>query len=184
MKIIAALSLALLTPPVSAATFNTTINKTSSVAFVSKQMGVSVNGGFKKFTSQISLDPAKPEIGTARIDIDLASIDAGSGDANDEVKGKSWFNVKEYPVASFVSSGLKAMSGNRYQSTGKLTIKGKSRDVIVPFTASPAGFNLVLDGSIPISRAQDGIGEGAWADPSVVADEVQVKFHFTLSAGK
>lgn len=184
MKTIVALLLAVTAGHALAATFNTPVANKSSVTFVSKQMGVAVNGGFGKFVSQISFDPAKPEAGKAQIDVSLASIDAGSGEANDEVKGKTWFNVKEYPVATFVSSGLKALGGNRYQATGRLTIKGKTHDVIVPFTASPAGFTLVLDGAIPVSRAQYGIGEGAWADPSVVADEVQVRFHFTLSAGK
>ncbi|HEU0282829.1 MAG TPA: YceI family protein, partial [Gallionella sp.] len=45
----------------------------SSITFVSKQMGVPVEGSFRKFTARIALDPARPETGTARIDIDLAS---------------------------------------------------------------------------------------------------------------
>lgn len=184
MKLITVLLFALVASQASAATFSTPIANKSSVTFVSRQMGVAVNGGFGKFSSQISFDPVRPESGKARIDVMLASIDAGSGEANDEVKGKAWFNAKEYPVATFVSGSLKPLGGNRYQATGKLSIKGKSRDVVVPFTATPAGFTLVLDGAIPISRAAYGIGEGAWADPSVVADEVQVRFHFTLSAGK
>ncbi len=184
MKIIAALLLAAAAGQVSAAVFKTPVANKSTVTFVSKQMGVAVNGGFGKFTSQISFDPARPETGKAQIDVVLASIDAGSSEANDEVKGKSWFDVREYPVATFVSSSLKKLGANRYQATGKLTIKGRTRDVVVPFTATPAGINLLLDGAIHISRAQYGIGEGSWADPSVVADEVQVRFHFTLGAGK
>lgn len=184
MKIIAALLLAAAAGQVSAAVFNTPVANKSAVTFVSKQMGVAVNGGFGKFTSQISFDPARPETGKAQIDVVLASVDAGSSDANDTVKGKSWFDVKDYPVATFVSSSLKRLGGNRYQATGRLTIKGRARDVIVPFTATPAGANLLLDGAIPISRTQYGIGEGSWADPSVVADEVQIRFHFTLGAGK
>lgn len=185
MKAIAAfILLAAVTVNASAALFNAPVAGKSTVTFVSKQMGVGVTGSFGQFASQISFDPTTPETGKAKIDVSLASIDAGSGDANDEVKGKAWFNVKEFPTATFVSTSLKALGANRYQATGKLTIKGKIRDVVVPFTATPAGFTLVLDGAIPISRAQFGIGEGAWADPSVVADEVQVRFHFILGAAK
>ena len=184
MKMISALLLAVAAGPIWAAPFSTPIVNKSSVTFVSKQMGVSVTGGFSQFTSQISLDPAHPQIGKAQIEVAVASIDAGSSEANDEVKGKSWFNVKQFPVASFVSSDVKALGGNRYQATGKLTIKGVSHQVVVPFTANPLGFLLVLDGAIPISRAQYSLGEGAWSDPSVVADAVQIRFHFTLGAGK
>ena len=37
----------------------------SNIAFVSKQMGVPVDGIFKKFTARITVDPAKPEAGRA-----------------------------------------------------------------------------------------------------------------------
>ncbi len=184
MKAISALLLLAASACVSAANFSVVNPSKSNINFVSKQMGVAVTGNFAQFNSQISLDPTHPEAGKAQITVMLNSIDAGSGEANDEVKGKVWFNVKEYPNATFVSSAVKALSGNRYQAVGKLTIKGKVRDVIVPFTAVPAGASLLLDGSIPISRAAYGIGEGAWADPSVVADDVQVKFHFMLNLAK
>jgi polyisoprenoid-binding protein YceI len=184
VRVLLALLLAAMAGQAAAAVFNTPVADKSSLTFVSRQMGVAVAGEFDKFVSQISFDPLKPGSGKAQIDVVLSSIDAGNGEVNDAVKGKSWFNVKEYPVATFVSSSLQALGGNRYRANGRLTIKGKSRDVTVPFTASPSGFMLVMEGSIPVLRSQYGIGEGAWADPSVVADEVQVRFHFTLDAAK
>jgi diguanylate cyclase (GGDEF)-like protein len=60
----------------------------SSITFVSKQMGVAVDGRFRKFAARIALDPARPETGTARIDIDLASIDTGSAEADAEVEAE------------------------------------------------------------------------------------------------
>ncbi|MDR3391128.1 MAG: YceI family protein [Sulfuriferula sp.] len=184
MRALLALLFAAMAGQAAAAVFNTPVVDKSSLTFVSRQMGVAVAGGFDKFTSQISFDPLKPETGKAQIDVVLSSIDTGNGEANDAVKGKSWFDVREYPVATFVSGSLKALGGNRYQATGRLTIKGKSRDVVVPFTASPSGFTLVLEGNIPVLRSLYGIGEGAWSDPSVLADEVQVHFHLTLDAAK
>lgn len=167
-----------------AAAFNVPVPDKSNISFVSRQMGVAVTGGFSKFTSQISFDPARPETGRARIDVALASVNAGSSDANDEVKSKAWFDVKTWPTASFVSNGIKALGGNRYQASGKLIIKGKSRDVVVPFRVSNTGRLLIVDGAIPISRTQYGIGAGEWADPSVVADAVQIRFHLTLGASR
>jgi polyisoprenoid-binding protein YceI len=152
----------------------------SSIAFVSKQMNVPVEGDFKKFTAQISLDPARPEAGRARIEIDLDSIDAGSAEANDEVKSKSWFNTREFPKASFVSSAVKALGGGRFEAAGKMTIKGKTLESHAPFTLKQEKGVLILDGAFPLKRLDYGIGSGVWSDTSVVADEVQVKFHFVL----
>jgi len=152
----------------------------SAIAFVSKQMNVPVEGAFRKFSAQINMDPGKPEAGRARIEIELASIDAGSAEADDEVKGKSWFNVREFPKASFVSSSVKALGGGRFETVGKMTIKGKTLDARAPFTLKQEKGVLILDGTFPLKRLDYGIGSGVWSDTSVVADEVQVKFHFVL----
>jgi polyisoprenoid-binding protein YceI len=147
-------------------------------------MGVPVEGRFKTFAAQISLDTSKPETGKAQIEIELASIDAGSSDANAEATGKAWFNIREFPGAKFVSGGIKSIGNGRYEATGKMTIKGKTRDVVAPFSAKADAGHLLIDGVIPILRLQYGIGEGAWADTGTVADEVQVRFRFTVAAKK
>ena len=168
----------------SAAEFNAVQHDKSRVGFVSKQMGVPVEGGFKKFTAQIAFDPAKPEGGRAQIEIDLASIDAGSSDADDEVKGKNWFDVRQFPTAKFVSSGVKALGGGRFEARGQMTIKGKTREVVAPFAYRMDGANAVLEGAVPIMRLQYGVGAGIWSDTATVADEVQVQFRLTVAAGR
>ncbi|HUW51360.1 MAG TPA: YceI family protein [Sulfuricella sp.] len=152
----------------------------STLAFVSKQMGVPVEGTFRKFAAQIRIDPTKPEAGRARVEIDLAGVDAGSAEADDEVKGKNWFNVREFPKASFVSSSVKALGGGRFEASGKMTLKGKTIEMRAPFTLKQEKDALILDGTFPLKRLDYGIGSGVWGDTSVVADEVQVRFHFIL----
>ena len=148
----------------------------SQITFVSKQMGVPVDGRFKKFDAKITVDPARPEAGKAQFEIDLASIDTGSDDADSEVKGKSWFNAATFPKATFVSSQVRPLGNNRYEALGKLTIKGTTRDVVAPFSIKQEAGGALFDGSFVLNRLQFKIGEGAWADTATVADEVQVKF--------
>lgn len=155
----------------------------SRITFTSTQMGVPVEGRFGKFSANLDFDPAKPDASKARIDIDLASVDAGSSDANAEVAGKGWFNVKEFPTASFVTNSIKALGKGRYEARGQMTIKGKTRDMAVTFSYQADGANGVIDGSLPLQRTQFGIGDGPWADTSVVADEVPIKFHLVVSPG-
>lgn len=154
----------------------------SSIAFVSKQMGVAVNGKFTKFTAQVAFDPAKPEAGKVNISIDLASIDAGSKDANDEVVGKQWFNVKAFPAATFVSTAIKSAGGGKYEVTGPLTIKGKSQPVTATFTVKAEPAAATFDGSFVLKRIDYAVGEGPWADVSMVANDVTVNFHVVASA--
>ena len=179
---IVVLVLSLCAPFVLAAEYGLLVPERSRIAFTSKQMGVPVEGEFKRYKVDVSFDPQRPETGRARIEVEVDSIDAGSKDANDEVRSKGWFDVKRFPVAAFVAEAgsVRALGGNRFEARGKMSIKGRTRDVVVPFTYGTEGTEAVLEGSIPILRTQYGIGEGAWSDTSVVADEVPVRFRLVL----
>lgn len=149
----------------------------STVSFVFRQMGVPISGRFGKFAAQLKFDPARPAAASATLDIDLASIDAGSADANDEVAGKLWFNTKVHPTARFVATGFRALGGNRYEAVGRLSIKGRTQEIAAPFAFSSQGRSGIAEGALTIKRADFAIGEGIWADFDTVANEVQIKFH-------
>jgi polyisoprenoid-binding protein YceI len=148
----------------------------SSVSAVSKQMGVPVEGKFRKFNAQIDFNTAKPEASKASVEIDIPSFDLGSAEFNSEVMKKDWFNAAQYPKASFVSSSVKPAAGGKYDVAGKLTIKGKTADVVFPLTVKKEGAGQVFEGALPIKRLAFNIGEGEWKDTSMVADEVVIKF--------
>ena len=155
----------------------------STITFVSKQMNVPVEGKFGRFTVQLAFDAAKPNEGRVQVELDMSSIDTGSEEANDEVKGKGWFDVKNYPTARFVSSTVKTLASGRYELAGKLTIKGRTKDVVAPFTFKPAGQGAVFEGAFVLKRLDYAIGEGVWSDTDTVANEVQVKFRISAVAG-
>ena len=166
---------------VQAAEFNQILTDKSSVSFVFKQMNVPVEGGFKRFKSQLKFDPAKPALAKAEIEIEIASIDAGSEEANDSVADKLWFNAKSFPVARFVSSSVKPLGNNRYEVTGKMSIKGKTLDIKTPATFRQEGGNGIFEGNFVLNRADYSLGEGSWADFGTVANEVQIKFRLVAS---
>ena len=157
--------------------FNQVLGDKSAINFNYSQMGVSMNGKFKKFSSQLSFDPAKLSAAKASLEVDLNSIDAGSSEADDEVGGKQWFNTKAFPTARFESGSFKALGGNRYEVTGKLTIKGKRQAIIAPLTYTAQGNSASFDGSFTIRRGDFSIGEGPWAAFDIVANDILVKFH-------
>ncbi|MBL8523632.1 MAG: YceI family protein [Betaproteobacteria bacterium] len=165
-----------------AAEFSAVQADKSSISFVSKQMGVAVNGKFPKFTTQLAFDPAKPEATKVNISVDLAAIDAGSKDANDEVVGKPWFNVRMFPTATFTSTSTKAVGGGKYEITGTMNIKGKALPVVAPFTFKADGNTGTFDGTFALKRNDFAIGEGSWSDVSMVANEVQVSFRVVANA--
>jgi polyisoprenoid-binding protein YceI len=156
----------------------------STITFVARQMNVPSEGKFAKFSLQFVFDAAKLNESRVQLEVDLGSIDTGSAEGNDEVKGKAWFDVKNYPTAKFVSSSVKSLGGSRYEVAGKMTIKGRTKDVTAPFTFKPEGQGGLFEGGFVLKRLDYAIGEGAWADTETVANEVQVKFRVSGTSGR
>lgn len=178
-----AAALALLAGPALAVEYTAVDPAQSKLTFAYTQMGVNMDGNFSKFSAKLAFNPAKPEAAKAAMDVQLASIDAGSAEANGEVAGKAWFNTPAYPVAHFESTGVKALGGNRFQLSGKLTIKGRTKDISTPVTFTPKGNQGVFEGAFAFNRTDFAIGEGSWSDTSIVANPIQIRFKL-LAIGK
>ena len=154
----------------------------SQIAFVTKQMGVPMEGAFKKFDAQIAFDPKKPEGGSVALQIDTASAGFGVPMSDAELPKAPWFDAAKFPQASFQSSAIKALGDGKFEMAGKLTIKGTSKYVTVPVTIASAGGNYaVVTGSLTIQRLDYKVGDGEWTDTSVVGNDVQVRFKLTLA---
>ncbi|MEO8808421.1 MAG: YceI family protein [Burkholderiaceae bacterium] len=153
----------------------------SEIAFVSKQMGVPVEGVFKRFDARIELDPKKPEGGKVTFTIDTGSASLGIAETDAELPKPEWFNAHKFPQATFQSSAIKAAGAGKFEVVGKLTIKGNVRDVVVPVSLTQSAGTSVATGSFTIKRLEFKIGEGDWADTSMVANDVQVRFKLAFT---
>jgi len=176
--------LALVAAPPLAAAQGVQVDK-SEIRFVSKQMGVNVDGRFRKWTANVVFLPADLAHSKADFDIELASIDLASAESESEVKGAVWFNTAKFPVAHFASSSVRSTGPDRYEFAGTLAIKGTTRNVVVPVTVrKDAAGNAVAEGAFTVKRLEYKIGEGEWADPSTVADDVTVRIRMVLAPSR
>ena len=155
----------------------------SEIAFTSRQMGVPVQGRFKAFEADVDFDPAHPEAARIALRIALASAAIGTAETEAELAKPGWFDTRRFPTATFVASAVRPAGPGRFDIAGKLTIKGSARDLVVPVTLQQDGAQTTANGSFVLRRSDWRIGDGDWSDPSLVADEVQVRFRLALSAG-
>jgi polyisoprenoid-binding protein YceI len=153
----------------------------SEIVFTSRQMGVPVEGRFRKFDAQVAFDPRQPETGRVTLTVDLASVAMGAAESEAEVAKPGWFNSAAFPQASFQSGAIKALGGGRFEMSGKFTLKGQTRDLTVPVMLAQAGGQSVASGSFVVRRLDFRIGDGDWADTSLVANDVQVRFKLALN---
>lgn len=154
----------------------TTVNPTAStISFTYSQMGSRVYGTFSKFEGTLDFDTNRPEAARAKLTIELASIDAGSSDANEELQKPAWFDTGTYPVAIFESTRIKDLGNNRYQISGNLSLRGQTREVTVPVLLKSERAVGIFDGELVVKRSDFKIGSGEWAD-SMVSDDIDIRF--------
>ena len=154
----------------------------SRIGFTFKQMNVPVEGGFKRFRAQVLFDRARPEKSHAEIEVDLASIDTGSTDGDNESQRRAWLDTASHPTAKFVSSAVRRVGPDRFEARGTMTIKGRAHELTAPFEVRGTGTRIVFEGAFTLKRLEFAVGEGQWADTDTVADEVQIRFHIAQAA--
>ena len=87
-----------------------------------------VEGNFKVFTGTIV--SAKPDFTNAVIEfsVDVASINTDNEMRDKHLKSPDFFDAEKYPKATFKSTSLKLISGNKYELTGKFSLHGVEKD--------------------------------------------------------
>ncbi|OOL34828.1 YceI family protein [Pseudomonas sp. FSL W5-0299] len=154
----------------------TQVNETAStISFTYNQFSSRVYGTFDTFKATLDFDTDNPEEGRAALTIQLDSIDAGSEDANTELQRPAWFDTQKYPEATFESTTVNELGDHRYSITGKLTLRGVTREVTVPVLLKEEEAIGIFDGQLTLKRSDFKVGEGEWGD-TVVSDDIIIRF--------
>jgi polyisoprenoid-binding protein YceI len=149
-----------------------------SLSFMASQGGAPFPGEFKSYAASLCLDDKDPAKDKLTVDVDLNSADTGMDEMDAALKGEDFFDTAKYPKGSFVSDSLKLVSPGHYSVTGKLTLKGVTKVISVPFTWTPSkdSKQAKLDAKTTLNRRDYGIGKGQWDDPQYVGLTVDVVF--------
>ena len=159
----------------------TLVGAQSEITFQVKQSGVPIDGRFRRFDARLALDPKAPQTGTVTISVDTASATVGFAESDVELPRAPWFNSAKFPRAVFQSTAIKALGGGRFEAAGKLEMKGTLHDLVVPVTIVQSGAQSTATGEFVVKRLDYKIGENEWADLSLVANDVRVRFKLVFT---
>jgi polyisoprenoid-binding protein YceI len=148
------------------------------------QAGAQNKGTFKKYT--VTLDVAGDKAEKLDVVIDMTSLDTGDKERDDTLRGADLFNVAKNPQARFTSAQITKTAAG-YDAVGKLTLRGVSKDVHVPFTlrmATEQGKSVgYLEGKTTVKRLDFGVGQGDWKSTEWVGNDVGISYSVRLVAG-
>lgn len=125
----------------------------------------------------LRFDPDDWSRSATELDIDLASLDLGDADWNKAVLGGSYLDSAGARHAHFVSTSVERKDGNNGVLRGKLTLRGVTRDVELPFSANRVGktiYGLHTVAGFSARTTLDRTDFGITASPNSIGRSVTV----------
>jgi polyisoprenoid-binding protein YceI len=131
----------------------------SAVTFKIKNAGFTVDGKFGTVTAKIQFDPSKSYNNSIEATVNAASINTGNSSRDGHLKKKDYFDVEKYPTITLKATTFSKESNGGFKGFFKLSIKDKTKDVVIPFTFTENADKSAFKGSFKINRLDFGVGE-------------------------
>ncbi len=151
----------------------------SQIGFEASGGGYTAKGTFSQYRTEIEFDPDVPEETSVRVLLDMSSAATGTADADQTLKSADFFNPAQFPTAQFVAKGAKPSGNGRYILNGRLTLKGVTKPVALPFLIDIKSGTARVNAETKINRLDFGIGPQSLAGLAIDND---VKLTVDLTA--
>ena len=112
-------------------------------------------GRFNSLDAALEFDPADPASAKLTALIEMGSIEINDESLASTIKGRSWFNVEQYPQAEFTTLSVKATGENTFAFKGQLTWRGVSKPLTLSATFH-GGANNILTGKYTLGFSASG----------------------------
>ena len=145
----------------------------STIEFTAKHMMVTnVRGRFNTFSGDAHLDEENPANSRVDVTIDLASLATGSEARDQHLRSADFFDVEQFPTATFHSTSVEPRGQDRLRVLGDLTIRGVTK---------PVTLDVTVEGKVKDMQGKDRYG--FTATTSFSRKEFGLEWNVALESG-
>ncbi len=149
--------------------------KNSSIDFVVTNLGLDVEGKFRRFSGVVNFSPDLLEASSFEVSIPVKSIYTANSMRDEHLQEEEFFHAESYPNITFSAKEVKKQE-EQYLLSGTLQLKGKRKQIDLPFTYE----NETFSAEITLNRQEFDIGGDGFLD--TIGDEVRIKINCVLKA--
>jgi polyisoprenoid-binding protein YceI len=157
----------------------------SEVSFSILHMSLSkVHGRFGNIGGEIVWNEADVTKSTVNVTIDVNTVDTGVAPRDSDLKSAGYFDVAQFPTATFVSTGV-AKTANGLTVNGNLTVHGVTKPVVLqvegpmgPVPGMGGKMHAGFSATTTVSRTAFGIG--AKTPAAMLGDNVQLSIELDM----
>lgn len=158
----------------------------STIGFSVRHLVINnVPGRFKDYQGTIQYDPADVSKSSVEFTAKVTSIDTGIQQRDNHLRSADFFEVAKFPDLTFKSTKVERKSKDLYVAHGTLTLKGVSKEIVVPFKLfgpikDPWGkMRIGVEASLTINRQEYGVAYNQMLEGGglVVSNDVNVQLN-------
>jgi polyisoprenoid-binding protein YceI len=142
----------------------------SAITFEIKNLGISTGGSISGLLTEIHFTPSNLNSSIVEASVDVNTINTDNSGRDEHLRSEDFFDVSHFPKIMLKSVAFKHKSGNNYLGTFTLTIKGKSKQIEIPFIFLDKENAVEFKAAFKINRLDFGIGSKSM----ILSDEVTI----------
>jgi len=162
-------------------------DRPGSIDFVARNLMGKANGTFHDWrVTRVSIDRANLAASEVEVEVDIASIDTGSGRRDNHLRSDDFFDIEKFPKATVrvhdaVRKGESKLGNPLYGARFTLKIRDVEKTLDGEFELTSED-PPVVTGGLELNRVDFGVGGGhnGW-NPMSVRENVEVRFTAKLS---
>lgn len=132
--------------------------KSSAITFKIKNAGLNVDGNFTGLEAEIKFNQLKPEESSIKASVNTKSVNTGNNMRDEHIRKPEYFDVDKFPKITLQSTKIEKTGPITYKGNFKLTMKGITKDVVIPFTFIKIPEKTEFKGNFSINRRDYGVG--------------------------
>jgi polyisoprenoid-binding protein YceI len=117
----------------------------TSVLWHVNHFGFSSPSGKWQADGTLVLDDKHPQASKVNVNIKVDTINTGIPKLDEHLKSKAFFDVAQFPTATFVSDKVKLTGKDTAKVTGQLTVHGVTKPVTLSVKLNKMGINPITE---------------------------------------
>jgi polyisoprenoid-binding protein YceI len=137
----------------------TPVDEGSKVHFVIENFGIATGGDFTGLSGTIKFDPANLATADFDVSVDANSVNTDIVARDNHLRRSDYLDVKNFPKLLFKSTKISKTNKDGYlYMYGNITIKGVTKEVKFPFTATTKNDGYFFEGTFKLNRRDFNVG--------------------------
>lgn len=157
------------------------LSRGSTLGFATSWGGQAIEGRFDDWSAEILFAPQALDRSKVSVSIQIPSVRTGDAQRDESLASDDWFAAGLNPRAIFTADRFEKTGPDRYVAHGKLTLRGRTRPLDLPFRLKIDGDKARMSGVTSLDRTAFGVGQGEWQATDQIPAKVQVSVRLTAT---